>query len=311
MQIQWNQIPPNSRTEYTLEVEPGKTISVIVIKGANPGKTLAVSAGVHGCEYVGIQTAKHLASIIQPETISGTLVLLPLLNIEGFLRGCRQVMPEDGKDLNRAFPGDRTGSFSKRLAAVIEEEIYPAIDFILDLHGGDMNEELTPMVFYPAEASPETTRQSLEAAERLSPGLLIASSAKTGIYSYAAQKGIPALLLERGALGRWTEQEVDQDTGDVVRLMAHLGMIEGPDKPLPHQLIADSCFEVAPEDGYWYAYASAGSRVKKGQTLGELHRLDGSLCWAVESPWDGIILYNTVSLGVSRGNPLVAYGRWE
>ena len=311
MQIPWNTLPPGSRTDYTLEIEPGKTIPVTVLKGAAPGKAVAVSAGDHGCEYVGIQTARRLPALIRPEKIHGTLVLLPLLNAGGLFRGVRQVMPEDGKDLNRVFPGDPAGSFSQKLAAVIEREIYPAIDFLLDLHGGDMNEELTPVIFYPAAAEPAVTRAALEAAKRLSPALLVASQAKTGPYSYAARKGIPAILLERGGLGRWTEQEVSQDIEDILRLMAHLGMTGGADNPLPHRMIDDAVYEAAPEDGFWYPFTAAGSRVKAGQALGELQRLDGTPIKTFTARWDGVILYHTVSLGAAKGDPLIAYGKWE
>ena len=78
------------------------------------GKTLVVTAGVHGCEYVGVQALRRLAAELDPAELSGNVIFLPLANPTGFYAGAKRVVPEDGVNLNRAFPGDPAGTLSVR-----------------------------------------------------------------------------------------------------------------------------------------------------------------------------------------------------
>ena len=130
-------------------------IEMTVVCGCRPGKTLVVTAGVHGCEYVGIEALNRLKQELDPAALSGRVILLPLVNPEGFYQGSKQTIPADGKNLNRMFPGKSDGTFSSRLARVLEETLYPEADFLMDLHGGDVNEALTPLLFFPT-AVPES-----------------------------------------------------------------------------------------------------------------------------------------------------------
>ena len=85
------------------------------------------------------------------------MILLPLVNGEGFYSGSKQVVPSDGKNINRVFPPPEEGTPAQEVARTVVEQIYPEGDFLLDLHGGDVNEAMTPLVFYPATAAPEVT----------------------------------------------------------------------------------------------------------------------------------------------------------
>ena len=80
-------------------------IEMTVVCGCRPGKTLVVTAGVHGCEYVGIEALNRLKQELDPAALSGRVILLPLVNPEGFYQGSKQTIPADGKNLNRMFPG--------------------------------------------------------------------------------------------------------------------------------------------------------------------------------------------------------------
>ena len=100
-------------------------IEMTVVCGCRPGKTLVVTAGVHGCEYVGIETLNQLKKELNPAALSGRVILLPLVNPEGFYHGSKQTIPADGQNLNRMFPGKSDGTFSSQLARVPEETLYP------------------------------------------------------------------------------------------------------------------------------------------------------------------------------------------
>ena len=106
----------------------------------------------------------------------------------------------------------------------------PEADFLLDLHGGDWNEELAPLVFFPCGAGQTVEQETRRAAQALSVSMRVCSTARNGLYSWAAQKGIPALLLERGGNGRWTPEEVDADCAGQMEKLRWNAELRGPCK---------------------------------------------------------------------------------
>ncbi len=287
-------------------------VEMIVICGSRPGKTLVVTAGVHGCEYVGIETLNRLKRELEPAALSGRVILLPLVNPEGFYQGSKQTIPADGKNLNRMFPGKPDGTFSSQLARVLEETLYPEADFLMDLHGGDVNEALTPLVFFPASVPESLSAAASAAAESLSVPYRVASTSQNGLYSWAAQCGIPALLVERGERGLWSEKEVAACRENVYELMRHLGILNAASgSPCLQQAeIRRAVYEEAPADGFWYpAVSAAGQKLKQGALLGTLKDSYGNEIARYTAPFDGVVLYYTLSLGVKSGDPLIAYGK--
>ena len=209
-------------------------------------------AGVHGCEDVGILALQKLVETLDCTTLFGQVILLPLVNSKGFFAGVKQLNPADDRNLNREFPGREDGTETQRMAWAIEKLLYPEADFLLDLHGGDWNEELAPLVFFPCGAGQKVEQETRRAAQALSVSMRVCSTARNGSYSWAAQKGIPALLLERGGNGRWTSEEVDADCEDVLRLMNHLGIIKENFGVIRQTEIAKAVYDEALEDGYWF-----------------------------------------------------------
>ena len=308
-------------------------IEMTVVCGCRPGKTLVVTAGVHGCEYVGIEALNRLKQELDPAALSGRVILLPLVNPEGFYQGSKQTIPADGKNLNRMFPGKSDGTFSSRLARVLEETLYPEADFLMDLHGGDVNEALTPLIFFPTAVPEALSAAACAAAESLSVPYRVASTSRNGLYSWAAQCGIPALLVERGERGLWTEEEVAACMENVHELMRHLGILswnqassesalELPETAktliqsdtssvsFPQTEIRKAIYEEAPADGFWYpAMSEAGQKLKQGALLGTLKDSYGNEIARYTAPFDGVVLYYTLSLGVRSADPLIAYGK--
>ena len=287
-------------------------VEMTVICGSRHGKTLVVTAGVHGCEYVGIETLNRLKRELEPAALSGRVILLPLVNPEGFYQGSKQTIPADGKNLNRMFPGKPDGTFSSQLARVLEETLYPEADFLMDLHGGDVNEALTPLVFFPASVPESLSAAASAAAESLSVPYRVASTSQNGLYSWAAQCGIPALLVERGERGLWSEKEVAACRENVYELMRHLGILNAASvSPCFQQAeIRRAVYEEAPADGFWYpAVSAAGQKLKQGALLGTLKDSYGNEIARYTAPFEGVVLYYTLSLGVRSADPLIAYGK--
>ena len=103
-------------------------LPVTLICGKNEGDTVLITAGVHCAEYVGIETAIELSKEINPKNISGNIIIIPLINRSGFEHRTMSMVYEDGKNLNRVFPGNAEGSVSERIAYFMEKELFSKID---------------------------------------------------------------------------------------------------------------------------------------------------------------------------------------
>ena len=299
----------NGRITGTLSVRGGPGLPVWMICGASDGLTLVLTAGVHGCEYVGIMTLRRLFAQLVPAQIRGRVILLPLVNCEGFYAGSKQVVPSDGKNINRVFPPPEEGTMAQEIARTVVEQIYQEADFLLDLHGGDVNEAMTPLVFYPATAAPDVCTQARAAAQHLEVMYRIPSTARNGLYSYAAQCGIPALLMEVGGMGLWTEEQVELELRSIQSLMGYLDMGPTPVKNSRQQEMMEMCYAEAEVSGFWFPAIKTEHKISAGQILGRIEDLEGRILQTINARWDGMALYHTVSLGVTTGDALVAYGR--
>ena len=120
----------------------------IAIAGANAGPTVLITAGIHAAEYTGTLAAIRLGRMIDPREVRGTLLILPLLNRPGFYERSIYVNPEDNDNLNRLFPGDAKGTWGQRFAHHLLTEVITGFDHSIDLHAGDLIEDLVPFVIY-------------------------------------------------------------------------------------------------------------------------------------------------------------------
>src|SRR6266852_9260597 len=118
----------------------------IAIAGKVSGPTVLVTAGIHAAEYTGIEAAIRLGRAIDPRKVRGRVVIIPLLNRPGFYERSIYVNPEDNDNMNRVFPGRADGTWSERFAHHLLNEIIVRSEYAVDLHAGDMIEDLVPFV---------------------------------------------------------------------------------------------------------------------------------------------------------------------
>lgn len=283
-----------------------------IICGKIPGKTMLITGGVHSGEYVGIQACVELGAELQPEKTVGTIVILKVLNRPAFENRAGSLGLSDGKNLNRVFPGNPNGTEMERLAWAITKEVYPKVDYYIDLHSGDDFEALTPYVYYAGKAAQEVTEVSRKMAEQVDVPYMVRSMVSSGgAYNYAASKGIASILLERGGMGAWTSEEVNSDKRDVRNILSSLGMyqIRRDVRNYVPMEVTDVCYQAASEDGLWYPAAKPGDMVAEGALLGTIRDYNGKLRETCRAEYTGVVLYQTGSLQVTEGSPVVAYGR--
>ncbi|MBS1407631.1 MAG: succinylglutamate desuccinylase, partial [Oscillospiraceae bacterium] len=273
---------------------------------------ITISAGVHSREYIGIETLILLGQELTPEMMRGTILLLHCCNYEGFLSRSSDVMPQDGKNLNRVFPGAADGTPTQKLAAFLESEIIGHTDYLVDLHSGGFCEALVPHVYYHGAAKPSVCAESFRIAEMTSAKFLVRSETKNGFYSHAGQCGVPAIILERGGCGLLHEEEVRQDLADVKNILRGLGfLLDLPAKVYPHRLAQNGRYLDAPVSGCWYPKKQPGDRIRTGELLGEIRDIYAQPLHRVFAETDGVVLYQTASLGIEAGTPMIAYAELE
>src|SRR5438034_6530102 len=185
-------------------VEPPWEMPAFVIRGRQPGPTLAVTAGIHAAEYPGIASATRLAREVDPAALRGTLIVVSPVNSPGFYERSMYTNPVDGKNINRTFPGDPAGSAAQRVTHFLTTELITGADAYVDLHGGDLIEALVPFAIYQqtGRADVDGRAQALADAYGLEYVLAAPADALRGTsYSAAARLGVPSILAEVGPPG--------------------------------------------------------------------------------------------------------------
>ncbi len=286
------------------------SMPVTLINGEGLGKTILITGGIHGCEYTAIQTVMELAKEINPKEVKGKIIIIHPVNVQAFRKKVSAVVPEDNKNLNREFPGRLEGTISEKICNFIENECHNQCDFYIDLHGGDLYEMATNFVYYPGIAEDSVINKSKEIASLLNVDYMVKSSAKTRSYNYAAIKGVPSILIEKGGRGLWSKEEIWDYKEDILTILKHFNVLNGEVKQTKEPInITEAIYLESTCHGCWYPEVKAGQRICEGDLLGEIKDFFGNVIEKYYAKINGVVLYMTVSLSVEKDEPLVAYGK--
>lgn len=293
-------------------LDTGYQLPVTVINGEKEGKTVLVTAAIHGCEYPSIEAAFRLAETTDPKELSGQLVIINPVNVDAFIERRPYIVVQDGKNLNRLFPPVKEGTLGDKIAWVLTEEFIKRADFYLDMHGGDIPEEQTSYVYYPGIGEEkETLRLCEEAADYvLHATYRIRSKATNHAYSHAAALGVPSLLLELGENGNWSEKEVEWYMENIYNLLRYLKLLPGKARK-PEKLakqITKGTYIDADYSGRWYPVIGRNDSLKKGQKIGEIKDLFGNVLKTYYAEYDAEVLMIVTTLAIKEGEALFAYG---
>ena len=287
-------------------------IPTTVICGTEPGMTMLVTAQIHAGEYNGSAAVMRLAEILDPAKLKGNLILMHCVNTSGFYQRQRRFVPEDRTDLNANYPGNPKGTLGNRIAAWFAEKIFPHIDFIADLHGGQDKHILECCAFYPRNC--KVTEASFAAAKVLNSKYLIASSNASGEYGYAAHIcNIPALLIECGYACVQTEAWILEQMDNVRKLLKHFDMYELEEsRPIPRKInFKKSAYLMIDCKGVWKPNVEINKQVKKGELIGTVTDFFGNVLQRYYAEGDGIVAYYIAGMLVLDGDEAIAYGLLE
>ena len=298
-------------------VDGAAGIPVIVVNGAKPGPTLALVAGSHGTEYASILALQKLAQSADPGELSGALIVVPLVNLASFAQKVPHVNPVDGKNMNRFFPGRPDGTQSERASWAIGKQVVEKCDYLIDLHGGDLDENLRQYAYWA-----NTGKASLDAASRgmvLAFGLdhiilqdyraPLAAGATMNLSRYALSLGKAAVTAEAGHAGVSSEEDMRALIEGSRNVMRHLKMLPGKASPVEHPLWFGPVSIVASDqDGVFYPLAAPEAYVRKGMRIGYVTDYFGNRVWDAVAPVSGVILYIGAVPSMKKGDTIAHVG---
>jgi predicted deacylase len=303
---------PGERATGLVQVNLGDgnvaLLPVAIVHGTAPGPRVAVTAGIHGAEYVSIAALREVVLDLDPAAVHGAVVAVLTANPKAFAARAIYVNPMDGLNLNRQFPGDPAGSASQLLARWLTDHVIAGSDVFVDMHCGDMNEALVSFTGIEATGDAAVDARSRELADAYGLRYLLIGPSPGTTTTAAASLGIPAVLGEVGGQGRWPADDVALHAAGFRRLLHAAGVIDAaPDQPrhvtevLPHE-----AWMRAANTGYWHPSVEVGSRLAAGSAVGEVRDAFGAVLERPTAPIDGVVIFLVTSLAMNAGDPLLA-----
>jgi len=258
---------------------------VLVINGAQPGPTLCLTAAIHGDELNGIEMVRRVMHDISPDKLSGAIIGVPIVNVQGFRRGSRYL--PDRRDLNRYFPGNSSGSAAARIAYSFFENVVAHCDALIDMHTGSFERANLPQIRADLRDPDVVTL-----AQGFGATVILHSTPGVGTLRYAAtQAGIPTLTLEAGGPLQLELTEVKHGVKGIQSLIGSLGMLRktrfwGKPEPVYYR----STWVRAESGGILFSDVSLGATVRKGDLLGTITDPMNNAQVELHAPYTGRII---------------------
>jgi len=302
--------------EVPAAADPATSIPVVVVHGARPGPVLAIVSGAHGTEYASIIAVERLIGALDPAQISGTVILVPLVNRASFDQKVVHVNPVDGKSMNRFYPGRSDGSQTERASYLITKEVVERCDHLIDLHGGDLDESLRPYSYWTKTGRDEQDRISKEMVLAFGLDHIIISTdrppdpaASRYLENTATTRGKPSITAEAGHAGTVEPEEVDVLVRGCLGVMHYLKMLPGTAEPVASPVWIESVRSVTSDEaGIFYPLVKRGTYVAAGMTLGYVTDYFGRKIFEAKAPAAGVVLYICSVPSMAKGGTIANVG---
>ena len=300
-------VPGKSRfVKITIDRLPTGTlidIPVYVFNAKKPGPVVLVQAGLHGDEVNGVEIVRRMLHDGGFKVDAGAVIAVPILNIFGFIHYSRDV--PDGKDVNRSFPGTKSGSMASRIAYNYLNEILPQIDVAIDLHTGGGQRHNFPQIRYTKE-----DQNSAALAKMFNAPLTFTSKLIKGSFRNAAFRlNKPAIVFEAGESMRFDEYSIQEGISGVNSVLVALEMINGnvddTSKLKPTIYLGTRKWLRAPTAGIFVPSILNGSKVEKGTVLGIVSDTYAKKTKQIKAPFEGYIICLNHQAVVNQGDAIL------
>jgi len=278
---------------------------LIVVNGAHDGPSVWIQNAIHGDEYDGALGIWRMLEQVDPATLHGALICIPVLNASAFEARSR-VSPIDFLDVNRVFPGDPTSTYTPRLAHLILETIPRYADVMIDLHGGG-NEFRVAWYTIFHDHDNDAGRLSRELSLAAGPKYAFASRQpwlENALFTRLVRQGIAAMLVECGGEGLLLEENVHAHEVSLLNMLRHLKMIDGvvDDFGAPERVLLNNLdFFHSTRGGFITSYVKVGDEVSRDQPLMLIRNEFGHEVEVITSSADNAVVIGLHTLGITSG----------
>jgi predicted deacylase len=304
----------------TIDVPPGidggLNIPVAVVHGAKPGPVLALVAGSHGTEYTSIIALEKLIARLNPADISGTVIIVPLINIPSFEQKVPHLNPVDKKSMNRFYPGKMDGTQTERASYLITKQVVEQCDHLIDLHGGDTDESLRPYSYWTKTGNEKQDQISREMVLAFGLDHIIISAdrpkdpqASRYLENTATTRGKPSITVEAGHAGTVETDDVNVLIDGCLNVMRYLKMMAGAATTVQHPVWIERIATVASEQtGIFYTLVKRGTYVEQGMKIGYVTDYFGNVSFEARAPVAGVVLYVCAVPSMTKGATIANIG---
>jgi predicted deacylase len=312
--------PPGQKAFGVIEVparaDAATSIPVAVFHGAKPGPVLALVSGLHGTEYASIIALEKLIQSLDPTQISGTVIIVPLVNIPSFEQKVPHVNPVDGKSMNRFYPGNPEGSQTERVSWAITKQVVERSDYLIDYHGGDLDENLRPYAYWPKSGNEKQDAITREMVLVFGLDHIIIWSdrprdpnASRYLDNTANTRGKPAIAVEAGHSGTVEADDVHLLVNGSLNVMRYLKMLPGTVVPLEHPVWIGKVDTVESDrPGIFYPLVQRGTYVAQGMRIGYVTDYFGRTVFEAKAPAAGVVLYICAVPSMKKGDTVANIG---
>ncbi|MCT4583058.1 MAG: succinylglutamate desuccinylase/aspartoacylase family protein [Flavobacteriales bacterium] len=279
----------------TLPSGTSLTIDVHVFLAKENGPTVLFAGGLHGDEINGVEIVRQA---IEKKSFSnlkkGAVIAIPLINTLGFINYARET---SGKDVNRSFPGSKSGSLASLIAYEITNEILPWVDFGVDFHTGGAS-----LYNYPQLRVTKEDEEALALAKASGVPLIIKKNAIAKSHrKQALLNDKPLVVYEGGESLRLDNFSIAEGLKIINNILMHYGVIEGKLIKDESEVFEESKWMRSPSSGVFLLLKKAGDYVEKGEVLGEVNQINSSKKEIIRSKYKGKLIGH-------RNNPVVVKG---
>jgi uncharacterized protein len=297
-------------------IDAGLSIPVAVVHGAKLGPVLALVSGAHGTEYASIIALEKLINLLNPAEISGTVIIVPLVNIQSFEQKVPHINPVDHKSMNRMYPGRMDGTQTDRASFLITRQVVEQSDHLIDLHGGDLDESLRPYSYWTKTGNEKQDQISREMVLAFGLDHIIISTdrpkdpqASRYLENTATTRGKPSITVEAGHAGTVEAEDVGALVNGCLNVMRYLKMLPGAAPMIEHPVWIDKVVTLASEQtGIFYPLVRRGTYVEQGMKVGYVTDYLGKLTFEAHAPASGIVLYICAVPSMTKGATIANVG---
>ena len=297
-------------------VDAATSIPVAVVHGAKPGPVLALVSGAHGTEYASIIALEKLIAILNPAEISGTVIIVPLVNIASFERKVPHVNPVDDKSMNRWYPGKMDGTQTDRASYMITKQVVEQCDHLIDLHGGDLDESLRPYSYWTRTGNEPQDRISREMVLAFGLDHIIISTerpkdpnASRYLENTATTRGKPSITAEAGHAGTVEPEDLSALIDGCLSVMRYLKMLPGAPSPIEHPVWVEKIVTITSDQtGIFYPLVKRGTYVEQGMKVGYVTDYVGKTIFEARASAAGVVLYICAVPSMIKGATIANVG---